>query len=519
MTRGITRNYHRGVVKAPLAISTAAKQCCYDAIARQSSTDAQCIFNFPPEQLINVGNYWFCPYHLPWSPLDLQYRFGIQVADDDPSRLHLKENWGAIQRAHFHNDLIGRIVNTEGNIDLAGLVAAGDLRVEEIVCRSYLNIADAYFPGTVVFRNVRFFWVNFKSAEFQMGANFTCIFDFDAEFSNALFRDVVTFDGCNFSARALFDRASFLGRATFNGAVFNREGEFINSYFAANAEFRNSVFKWPVAFRGAEFRGIADFSCYDPDLPEIKYADFSECKFDSEVSFERREFASQLDFKGSLFRCAPKFYGSSVPFTVTFPPIKSFLDWQRGYRLRTGYLISRPESYYFYNGELSNRYRTLRYLMKQQDAYQEEAMFWELEMRTKERSLPINRPENWLLLIISVLYRCAARYGNSISRPAVLWVLLSIGFAAAYYFLDGQATFKWDIVRILNAYEFSLQQTIRPFSIWSNEGKELIRQLFGPVPNTIPIFLVRLAATAQTAISLTLLALFVFAIRRRFRMI
>jgi uncharacterized protein YjbI with pentapeptide repeats len=511
-------NFHLATM-SPSAVAIAEQRCCYDAVARRSSTDSECVFDVPSEQLINVANSWFCPYHLPWSPLDLEYRFGIQVADDDPSRLRLKDHWDATQRRGFHEELVRRIATSESNIDLAGIVAAGDLRIEEIVCRSYLNIADAYFPRNAIFKNARFFWVNFKSAEFQMGANFTCIFDHDAEFSNALFRETVSFDGCRFSDRTSFDHCSFLGKAMFNGAVFNREANFADSYFAGSAEFRSAMFRWPVTFERAEFRGIADFSCDDPSVPAIAFADFSECRFFDEASFERRAFATQLDFKRSLFRRAPKFYGSSVPFTVTFPSINCFLDWQRAHRRRVGHFMFRPTSLCLYYSELSNRYRTLRYLMKQQDAYQEEAMFWELEMRAKERSLSIYHPESALLLIISVLYRWAARYGNSISRPAILWALLSFGFAVAYYFLDNQTHTKWDIVRALNSYEFSLQQTIRPFSVWSNEGKDSIRQLLGSVSNVVPVFLIRLAATAQTVMSLTLLALFVFAIRRRFRMI
>jgi hypothetical protein len=182
-------------------------------------------------------------------------------------------------------------------------------------------------------------------------------------------------------------------------------------------------------------------------------------------------------------------------------------------------------SLYAHYDEMSNRYRTLRYLMKQQDAYREEAMFWELEMRARERSLPIHRPENWFLLIISALYRCAARYGNSISRPIAFWLVLSLGCAVSYYMIDGHGALNWDPIRALRSYDFSLQQTVRPFNVWSKEGEAAVKQLvFGQpveisVPKAVSVFLLQLGATLQTVASLATIALFGFAVRRRFRMI
>jgi hypothetical protein len=137
--------------------AASTQRCCYNAVARQSSTDVECVFNVQAEYLIKVGDQWFCPYHLPWSPVDLAYRFGIQIPDDDPSRPLLKDRWPEIKKASFQNNLMQRITQTDGNIDLAGVVLAGDFKMEEVVCRSYLNIADSYFPGNVYFRNVHFF--------------------------------------------------------------------------------------------------------------------------------------------------------------------------------------------------------------------------------------------------------------------------------------------------------------------------------------------------------------------------
>jgi len=501
------------------------RSCCYDAAAARSSTDTECTFNVSSEHLVPVGNLWFCPFHLPWSTEDLEARFDLRLANDAPTRRNLKDQWSQDQRNAYHHELENIIANADGNIDLAGVVAAGDFYLKEIVCRHFLNISDSYFPGHLVCHNTRFLSITCQSATFEGDCSFRSIFDFDADFSGTMFSGTATFESCHFAGRISFNHCSFLDKASFVGANFARVSTFHNVFFAAESNFYNALFIWPVSFEDSEFRGSLDFSCVDPSRAEIISARFVRCRFYQDAKFEQRKFLTQLDFGDSQFYSAPYFFGSTVPFSIAFPPIGNFFDWQDAYRYKTNAILVRSANYYAHYDRLSSRYRTLRYLMKQQDAYREEAMFWELEMRSRERSLPMHRPDNWLLLVLSASYRTAARYGNSISRPISIWFISSLLFAVIYYSLGSHSVIAWERTRAIRSYDLSLQQTVRPFAVWSNEGEDFIKQSI-PDPTGIPqnssimkTFLLQLLATVQSVISLTLLVLFGFAVRRRFRML
>jgi uncharacterized protein YjbI with pentapeptide repeats len=499
--------------------------CHYNAAARGSSTDAKCIFDVDPERLTRIEGVWFCPYHLPWSPWDLEYRFGIEISENDPTRSNLKDHWDEGRRDLFHKTLVRRISDAEGNIDLAGVVTAGDFSLKEIVCKSYLNMADAYFSGQVHFDSVCFaLGTSFKSAVFDQGCSFRCSFEFDADFSKALFRQSSSFGACRFRGRTRFDRCVFDGPVHFTGSTFEESITFDRALFCSNSMFNDVTFKWLLVCTNVEFRGEADFACTGSHTPEIGWANFSGCLFSGEAYFDRRQFTSQLDFKDATFETVPRFNGAAIPFSVTFPPINHFLDWQRRPRRRGFFLFTTPGNYSHFE-EMSNRYRTLRHLMKQQDAYQEEAMFWELEMRAKERSLPLHRPGNWLPLLVAKLYRISSRYGNSITRPIVFWLLVTVFFAIVVGSVSGHKPRHWDTIRLERSIEFSLQQTVRPLSVWSKEGEEMIRRSIFDLsdgnsnPTGRSLLLVKMVATLETTICLTLIALFGFAIRRRFRMV
>lgn len=62
-------------------------------------------------------------------------------------------------------------------------------------------------------------------------------------------------------------------------------------------------------------------------------------------------------------------------------------------------------------------------------------------------------------------------------------------------------------------FAFTVEQIVRPFWIWSSSTEEILRSRFGS-----NLMVVRLVATIQSIVSLTLIALFLLALRRRFKM-
>lgn len=201
-------------------------------------------------------------------------------------------------------------------------------------------------------------------------------------------------------------------------------------------------------------------------------------------------------------------------FETSFPKIEGFLDRNRTPK-GIGLIAEARREYY---EGAAQAYRTLRFEMKEQEAHDEEALFWELEMIARERSLPWNLSEI-LPKILSRLYRMSSRYGNSVGRPLLLWfatfLLAGALFAALHENFRTSELQAWSQVA-----DLSFEQSVRPFGVWSDEGRKAIDRLLNnaqPLSDS-KILLVRGMATVQTLISLTLLALFGFALRRRFRM-
>jgi hypothetical protein len=120
--------------------------------------------------------------------------------------------------------------------------------------------------------------------------------------------------------------------------------------------------------------------------------------------------------------------------------------------------------------------------------------------------------------LFSVLYAATSRYGNSAGRPLLIWSLICVGFALVYacFHVGFKFESSWPYVSLL---DFSFQQTVRPFGVWSDEGaKTVVRLVLGDVMYSGQVLLIRVLATIESVSSLACIALFGFALRRRFRM-
>ena len=249
--------------------------------------------------------------------------------------------------------------------------------------------------------------------------------------------------------------------------------------------------------------------------PDIGRAFFRGAIFKHDVGFEGRHFKSSLIFRSCQFYRVPRFQDAKISFESVFPKQEGFLDWQEVPAEFQSSAQTRSEYY----ERASQAYRTLRYAMKAQDAYEEEARFLELEMRAKERALIWNS-DGWLPKLFSLLYAASSRYGNSIGRPILFWIVVFSIFLFLYWLVWGCAA-VFDDSMLAKLGDFSFQQTVRPFGVWSEDGKRVVAQLVFSRCGSLEdasLLGVRLMATVQSVISLTCVALFGFSLRRRFRM-
>ena len=480
--------------------------CCYNPKSRGISDNESC--QFGKEDLIEIENVHFCRYHLPWSPEDLLGRFGINIGDDHPNRDRLKDRWSNDQKEKIRLQILHHLNH---GVDLSGVVAASDIIVGE-EARNILY-PDALFPAKFETRyscgNV-----DLRRATFYGPASFGGQITESLDLSCASFKDDVTFGSGRSFVNAELDKCRFAKTARFRNCQFVKSLSFKECVFEGLAQFERCELGGAdtVSFDGAQFRGPVSFRAGGEQ--NVNRAFFRNAVFENDAGFEGRHFRSSLIFRGAKFSRAPRFQDAKISFESVFPKLDGFLDWKT---IPKGIDKKSEKEYY---ERASQAYRTLRYAMKEQDAYEEEARFWELEMRAKARELSWDKA-GWLPKLFSFLYAATSRYGNSIGRPLAMWIIIWLCFIGVYALFHVGLSFEasWPYVEIS---DFSFQQTVRPFGVWSDEGGRRVAKLvFDNIPAMVPsgqILLVRLLATAQSVISLSCIALFGFALRRRFRM-
>ena len=152
--------------------------------------------------------------------------------------------------------------------------------------------------------------------------------------------------------------------------------------------------------------------------------------------------------------------------------------------------------------DAARAYRTLKLAMEQLRNRDEQARFFRHEQRA--RRLRSDTPR--ALKVISWLYEKTADYGESPLRP-LLWLLASFLVFSVLYFLaqsDPGAGASWQWPEPGATLRFALQQVFLPFRVFITEP---------PVP-----LLLGLLGALHSLLNLGLLALFVIALRRKFRL-
>ena len=425
-------------------------RCCYSSTPRGGNV-AHC--QFGQDNLTKVDDLWFCDFHLPWSLDDLNERYVRQLHSDHQDAKLLKSHWGQSQV----NQLNARAFNIlRANQDLTGYVAPGDFASDEHLPQARLD--DSYFPA--VFRlgaqvnDLRLaFSVFCGETLFQSGVPTSL------DLRRGVFREAVSFQGRQF------------GEADFQECVFNKSANFKFAEFARSISFKFATFRNDADFSSANFNHsfLIDFSgvtiggefrlragVNNPKLGPIK---FRNAEFLGQSGFEGRIFTSTADFRGVKFHRAPRFQDCTTSFEAVLPKISGFLDRTK---VPKGISSETSEIQKEYYEDAAQSYRTLRFEMKEQEAHDEEAMFWELEMTAKEHALSWRFPDA-LPKLLSKLYGVTARYGNSIGRPLLFWFLSIVLFANWFALFSDTFSFKiassW-----LQVLDLSFQQTVRPFA-------------------------------------------------------
>jgi uncharacterized protein YjbI with pentapeptide repeats len=415
---------------------------------------------FSENELVKLpnGQMW-CWFHLP-----------MTVENEETA----KARWGEAEIEAF-NDAIFSFIDAaqeeQRDADLSGVVFPGAISFERYVGEAN-SLPEVLFIGASFSGIARFLGASFGRDAILDGASFGG----DATFEEASFGGDATFEGASFGGDATFEEASFGGLAWFEDASF---GDF--------AKFDRASFGRLSFHTGGRDRAGATFSTVS----------FVGAKFSGEVHFHNRKFLRATDFTRAYFERAPEFHGCTLHQDTFFPEQANFRD-------RSGAVAALA-------------YRTLKNAMATVHARGEEAKFYVLEQKSllRDKDTPLS------VKFFSVLYWLAADYGQSVLRPLFGVLITFAAFLAIYvafllFYLDPPSRFVFSTIDFWDLLRFSLRQVFRPFEVFSLRvaaPAEGVHEVLRMVP--LPLALL---AALHSVLTLSFVALFLLALRRRFKL-
>lgn len=466
---------------------------------------AGCQFDAPEAELVVFDGKPRCVFHLP-----------LQAGEAQSE----KACWNDRQVSDFNEDIIARINRGKDQVDLSGIEFPSSFafKPDDKSASPFLLLFRSVFCGEATFDNSRlgnaFFdgatfvgkahFVNavldagsFDGANFHSGAAFNGATFGIASFKKAFFGGGAGFGGVTFGQSTGFNEAVFCGNATFAYAEFAALGiyaQFENVTFRGNADFYATAFTGGASFANTRFEGNTAFSgelregkwrCRDR-FPGVMM--FRGAYFNKHATFANRKFLHRTDFRETTFEIAPQFQNCVFHQDTTFSDA-DFRD-----RQGADYV------------DAASAYRTLKLAMEKVRARDDEALFYAYE----QQSLRLKKDTAFSVKLISWLYEKTADYGQNFVRPLV-WML---GTFLVFFLLylaaltDALITLT-DIEEVLG---FALQQVFHPFGV--------LRQwpvISGTAVKAVPLWLA-FAAAVHSVLTLAFFALFLLAIRRRFRL-
>ena len=166
------------------------------------------------------------------------------------------------------------------------------------------------FPARCVFSEATFTQdADFRGATFTKDAYFNeAKFTQGADFSGATFRQAAYFSEATFMQSANFFGAAFTEGAAFLGATFTQSAYFNKAEFSKYASFSVATFRKDAFFAGTTFGGFTDFShavftgaARFAPLAKSEEEEAKPCGFKNKVLFQDARFQDYADFRGAVF--------------------------------------------------------------------------------------------------------------------------------------------------------------------------------------------------------------------------
>lgn len=215
--------------------------------------------------------------------------------------------------------------------------------------------------------------------------------------------------------------------------------------------------------------------------------------FWGELILKDVKFTGSLDFSGSRFYAPIRLDNTKMP------------QQTRGERLHFGKSALSPDA--------EGNYRSARLVFADHKNRELEGVFYACEKRCHRRSLSPRHLRNWLPRFLSALYDLTSGYGHSYGRALTAFVvmqfLFGLGYSIASERFEPVPSIDWNVVL------FTLAQVAKPFDLLSARSYDATP--FGVVNLSESSPWWGIAAFVHSTVSLALIALFLLAVRWRFR--
>lgn len=424
-------------------------------------------------------------------------------------------------------------------------------------------------------------FANFFGTTFSEYANFSnTTFSGPAFFKKAEFSESLSFDTSNFLGETNFGSAKLSGNATFNNIIFSRLAVFDSATFSGDAYFKNATFSEAADFSGATFRAMVDMTYVSfaimGNLSGIRIGGEAKLTWPG-VGYKRNEKGEKVERGRMLLKeiqfekldngqhalldmshnhlqddCKLIFENTNMdnvllegtdcrliqfkgnigwPRWRPWPRWRAAIGWKRSLNwLEHGcqvvgdeYILREfPEQYPISDSNKNPLQWRLIHLTYQQltDRFRkdlnhplandfERGIFEARYMAAKQEW-----KKDWRSIILLKAYKLASNFGGSLFRP-IAWlfgIMIACSLCYAGYLFDGRPVWPWQTD--WNLFFESWTASMRVMSL--DRGWLTRQMLDNHIIGGTGTFL-SFVALLQTVLTATLVTLFIFAVRRRFK--
>lgn len=358
----------------------------------------------------------------------------------------------------------------------------------------------------------------------------SAVFQAKADFSGRTFQEMVTFVNVTFQGAAFFDAAVFRRRVFFGSATFKDKASFFRSHFQDEATFFETEFKKKVSFRVTTFKGVTKFwDAMFHDIVDYRGA-IIEHVLEIDQENKQKVFSKEeVDFSSVKFSepervIIRKVDLSKFRFLSTDLRKVEFVDVDWGGKGVRNWVYDemmpdRSTNKFDYP-LIALLYRKLRANYEENLNYPEAGDFHIGEMECKRRNYKTWFGKN---LSLTAWYKYVSNYGESYRRPLFFWILPILIIFPILFMYSGVEGVDHAASNYLIDYDLDLTSFLLKKHAWENDYLKafvyslsvfsLVRdKQYRPIDNWGHFWMV-----SESILSPVLIALFLLALRRRFR--